>query len=602
MPLHGMATGPGGVSRVKQVLDELTLSWLPVIARVHRPRSHHTSRDRVKRSILKDKCAITMLKSWPVRHQIRLGAGLLFLMILGLSLVSVQGVYKFRQLTKSIRQRALELPLAANLAQAVSDLRRINAQACLRRNEDSEKFLPFQQEPDSPLALRMAFFKQMNEVRTALQEYQEQLESEPTADYRLAYTSEEKAAVARIHRSLDKIDRLTQTGRNWVIHTQETALVLEKDLDELQTEVQQLPGLLKLRMEEFAAAARTEYNVSYAWTFSITAFAILFLSLLYIVAQRRIFRPLDCVIRGSRRVKTGDYDYRIRLNVEGEVAELADALNAMTENFQAIKNDLDQQVRQRTKEVIRSEQLASVGFMAAGLAHEINNPLAAIAWSAEALETRVQELLAELQDEDRYNDFDQEIATILRYLRRIQDEAFRCKGITSGLLNYSRLDDKEKQPTEMVELIRSVIDMVTPAKKYFGRKIHFSSKPPIYGMVNAQELKQVTLNLITNALESIEQSGNVWVELEQRHGKVIIQVRDDGCGMTEEVQTHLFEPFFTRRGDGSGTGLGLAITYRIIEEHQGTIQATSEGPGKGSTFTITLPTVKHEEKRQSIAA
>lgn len=543
-----------------------------------------------------------MLKSWPVRYQIRLGAGLLFLMILGLSLVSVQGVYKFRKLTKSIRQRALELPLAANLAQAVSDLRRINAQACLRRNEDLEKWLPFQQEPDSPLALRVAFFKQMNEVRSAFQAYQEQLESEPTADYRLAYTSEEKTAVAKIHRSLDRIDRLTQTGREWVTHTQETALVLEKDLDELQVEVQQLPGLLKLRMEEFATAARSEYNVWYVWTFSITATAILFLSLLYMVAQRRIFRPLECVIRGSRRVAKGDYDFRIRLNVEGEVAELATALNAMTENFQAIKNDLDQQVRQRTKEVIRSEQLASVGFMAAGLAHEINNPLAAIAWSAEALETRVQELLAELHDEAKQNDCEQEVATILKYLRRIQDEAFRCKGITSGLLDYSRLDDKEKQPTEMVELIRSVIDMVTPAKKYFGRKVHFSPKPPIFGMVNPQELKQVTLNLITNALESIEQSGNVWVDLEQRHGKVIIQVRDDGCGMTEEVQTHLFEPFFTRRGDGSGTGLGLTITYRIIEEHQGTIQATSEGPGKGSTFTITLPTVKHEEKRQSIAA
>lgn len=523
-------------------------------------------------------------------------------MILGLSLVSVQGVYKFRKLTKSIRQRALELPLAANLAQAVSDLRRINAQACLRRNDDLEKWLPFQQEPDSPLALRVTFFKQMNKVRTAFQEYQEQLESEPTADYRLAYTSEEKAAVAKIHRSLDRIDRLTQTGRNWVTHTHETALVLEKDLDELQGEVQQLPGLLKLRMEEFATAARSEYNVWYAWTFSITATAILFLSLLYLVAQRRIFRPLECVIRGSRRVAKGDYDYRIQLNVEGEVAELATALNAMTENFQAIKNDLDQQVRQRTKEVIRSEQLASVGFMAAGLAHEINNPLAAIAWSAEALESRVQELLAELHDEAKHHSYEQEIATILRYLRRIQDEAFRCKGITSGLLDYSRLDDKEKQPTEMVELIRSVIDMVTPAKKYFGRKVHFSPKPPIFGLVNPQEMKQVTLNLITNALESIEQSGNVWVELEQRHGKVIIQVRDDGCGMTEEVQTHLFEPFFTRRGDGSGTGLGLAITYRIIEEHQGTIQATSEGPGKGSTFTITLPTVKHEEKRQSIAA
>ncbi len=543
-----------------------------------------------------------MLKNWPVRYQIRFGAGLLLLVIVGLCLASVQGVYKFRNLTKSIRQRALELPLAANLAQAVSDLRRINAQASTLDSDPvtlgSSMFL---EEPDSPLALRVAFSTQKFKVRAAFLAYQEQLELEPTADDRLAYTSSEEMAVAKIHRALDRIDRNTD-NRNWIFHTQDSALVLETDLEELQQEVQRLPGLLKQRMDEFATVVRSEYNAWYAWTFGMTAVALLSLGLLFLIAKRSIFQPLETLIRGSRRVAKGEYDFRIKLNVEGEVAELAAALNDMTENFQSIKNDLDEKVRQRTKEVIRSEQLASVGFMAAGLAHEINNPLAAIAWSAEALESRVQELLDDLTDDAARESHEKEIGTILKYLRRIQDEAFRCKGITSGLLDYSRLDDKEKQPTEMVQLIRSVIDMVTPAKKYLGRKIHFGAKPPVYGMVNAQELKQVTLNLITNALESIEQFGNVWVDLEQKNGHVIIRVRDDGCGMTEEVQTHLFEPFFTRRADGSGTGLGLAITYRIIEEHQGTIQAVSAGPGKGSTFTISLPTVKHEEKRQSFAA
>ncbi|MBL8855451.1 MAG: HAMP domain-containing histidine kinase [Planctomycetaceae bacterium] len=543
-----------------------------------------------------------MLKNWPVRYQIRFGAGLLLLVIVGLCLASVQGVYKFRNLTKSIRQRALELPLAANLAQAVSDLRRINAQASTLDSDPvtlgSSMFL---EEPDSPLALRVAFSTQKFKVRAAFLAYQEQLELEPTADDRLAYTSSEEMAVAKIHRALDRIDRNTD-NRNWIFHTQDSALVLETDLEELQQEVQRLPGLLKQRMDEFATVVRAEYNAWYAWTFGMTAVALLSLGLLFLIAKRSIFQPLETLIRGSRRVAKGEYDFRIKLNVEGEVAELAAALNDMTENFQSIKNDLDEKVRQRTKEVIRSEQLASVGFMAAGLAHEINNPLAAIAWSAEALESRVQELLDDLTDDAARESYEKEIGTILKYLRRIQDEAFRCKGITSGLLDYSRLDDKEKQPTEMVQLIRSVIDMVTPAKKYVGRKIHFGAKPPVYGMVNAQELKQVTLNLITNALESIEQFGNVWVDLEQKNGHVIIRVRDDGCGMTDEVQTHLFEPFFTRRADGSGTGLGLAITYRIIEEHQGTIQAVSAGPGKGSTFTISLPTVKHEEKRQSFAA
>lgn len=542
-----------------------------------------------------------MPSSWPVRYQIRLGAGLLLLVIAGLSAASFQGVFKFRNLTKSIRQRALELPLAANLGQAVSDLRRINAKASAEDPVTAGLSL-LRQEPDSPVALRMAFYNQKLKVRAAFLAYQEQLEREPTADNRLAYTSSEEMAVAKIHRALDRIDRITENNRHWIFHTQETAVVLESDLEELQQEVQLLPVLLKQRMEEFAAAARTEYNAWYAWTFGMTAVALLFLGSLFLIAKQRIFQPLETLIRGSRRVARGEYDFRIKLNVEGEVAELAAALNDMTENFQSIKNDLDEKVRQRTKEVIRSEQLASVGFMAAGLAHEINNPLASIAWSAEALESRVQELLNDLTDEAAHETYEKEIGTILKYLRRIQDEAFRCKGITSGLLDYSRLDDKEKQTTELVELIQAVIDMVTPAKKYTGRQIHFAAKPPINGMVNAQELKQVMLNLITNALESIEHTGNVWVTLEQRQGQVLIQVRDDGCGMNDEVQAHLFEPFFTRRADGSGTGLGLAITYRIIEEHQGTIQVASAGPGHGSTFTITLPTVKHEEKRQRLAA
>jgi two-component system, NtrC family, sensor kinase len=542
-----------------------------------------------------------MFGSMPVRYQIRAGAALLLLVILGLSAASIHGVYKFRKLTKSIRQRAHELPLVADLGQAVSDLRRINARAStLDLATSGLSFL--QREAETPLELRMAFYKQKVRVRAAFLAYQQQLESEPTADYRLAYTNREETAVAKIHQALDRIDRITQDDPNWIFHTQSIAAVLEDDLEDLQHEIHQLPVLLKQRMEEFALSARTEYHSWTAWTVGMLTVAVSMLGLLFIIADRRIFRPLEKLIRGSRRVASGDYDHRIQLPVEGEVAELAAALNAMTANFQSIKNDLDQQVRQRTKEVIRSEQLASVGFMAAGLAHEINNPLAAIAWSAEALESRVRELLDQLGDGVSIDAKQKDIATILKYLRRIQDEAFRCKGITAGLLDYSRLDDKQKQPTEMVELIRSVIEMVTPAKKYFGRKVHFHARPPLYGLVNAQELKQVVLNLITNALESIDQSGNVWIDLQEHGTQLILQVRDDGCGMSDEVQEHLFEPFFTRRTDGSGTGLGLAITYRIIEEHQGTIQAESAGPGRGSLFTVYLPTVKHEEERQSIAA
>ena len=117
-----------------------------------------------------------------------------------------------------------------------------------------------------------------------------------------------------------------------------------------------------------------------------------------------------------------------------------------------------------------------------------------------------------------------------------------------------------------------------------------------------QEMKQVALNLITNALGSLDSGGTVEIEVLAEGPHAIFRVTDDGCGMTSEVQKHLFEPFFTRRRDGQGTGLGLSITYQIIEEHGGKIVPHSAGPGHGSTFTITLPLVKTDEKRSARAA
>jgi len=107
--------------------------------------------------------------------------------------------------------------------------------------------------------------------------------------------------------------------------------------------------------------------------------------------------------------------------------------------------------------------------------------------------------------------------------------------------------------------------------------------------VNPQEIKQVILNLLVNALDSIDETGKVRVAAKRSGGEAVLTFTDDGCGMTAEVQEHLFEPFFTRRKSGQGTGLGLSIVHRIVTDHGGRIQATSDGPGAGSTFRVVLP-------------
>jgi signal transduction histidine kinase len=261
------------------------------------------------------------------------------------------------------------------------------------------------------------------------------------------------------------------------------------------------------------------------------------------------------------------------------MAELADAFNDMTERFQEIRDDLDRQVQERTREVIRGEQLASVGFLAAGVAHEINNPLASIAMCAESLESRIEELAPGAADAD----------VARRYLSLIQSEAFRCKGITEKLLDFSRLGEVRRQATALVGLVTDVAEMLRHVGRFAGRAIEIEEGADVLVMVNPQEIKQVILNLLVNALDSIDQTGKVRVAAKRSGGEAVLTFTDDGCGMTAEVQEHLFEPFFTRRKSGQGTGLGLSIVHRIVTDHGGRIQATSDGPGAGSTFRVVLP-------------
>jgi signal transduction histidine kinase len=236
--------------------------------------------------------------------------------------------------------------------------------------------------------------------------------------------------------------------------------------------------------------------------------------------------------------------------------------------------------------------------LAAGVAHEINNPLASIALCAESLESRMQEIFV-AKSESAPADQD----VVRNYLRMIQNEAFRCKGITERLLDFSRMGDVTRQNTDLGELIQGVIDMVAHLGRYQDKHIEFSPRDTLIAPVNPQELKQVVLNLITNGLDSLSSGGRLQIELAKNRGQAEITLSDNGCGMTDEVLKHLFEPFFTRRRNGQGTGLGLSITYRIVEDHGGHIDVHSDGPGKGSRFRVSLPLAeKHKEREHRYQA
>ena len=176
-----------------------------------------------------------------------------------------------------------------------------------------------------------------------------------------------------------------------------------------------------------------------------------------------------------------------------------------------------------------------------------------------------------------------------QYLGLIQREAMRCRDITSKLLDFSRGQNSVRSMNDLIGVIEEVCSMISLIKRLKDRKILFSARNPCYAEFNPAEIKQVILNIMTNALESMEVGGNLEIQVRENVDSVTLIFKDDGCGMTQEVKESLFDPFFTQRADGTGTGLGMSITHRIIKDHGGEIEVESGGPGQGSTIFVELP-------------
>ena len=293
-----------------------------------------------------------------------------------------------------------------------------------------------------------------------------------------------------------------------------------------------------------------------------------------------VFYPIKRLQEGVRHVAEGQFGQPIHLKSGDELEELANAFNDMSARVQETYADLVRQVNERSRQLVRSERLVSVGFLAAGVAHENNNPLASIAFCGEAIERRMQDL---------YPRFPQDAETVHKYLTMIQSEAFRCKEITQKLLEFSRVGERRREPAELVELVQSVLEVAQLLQNCKGKQIVFQPYQRVTALVNGPDLKSVVLNLVVNGLDSMDEGGVLTITLVQRGPAAELVFCDSGCGMEADVLENIFEPFFTRSRTGKGTGLGLFISHQIISQHDGTIEATSEGPGQGSTFTVRVP-------------
>jgi len=238
--------------------------------------------------------------------------------------------------------------------------------------------------------------------------------------------------------------------------------------------------------------------------------------------------------------------------------------------------------------IARAEKLAAVGRLAAGVVHEINNPLATISACAESLEARVNE-----------GAFDGSTALedLREYLGLIRSEAFRCKSITMGLLDFSRTRTSDHVTINLADVIRSAFRLLSHQKRSSAVdfKIEIAHDLlPVSG--DPGQLQQAVIALATNALDAMGESGTLMIVGRNDEDKVIIEVSDTGIGIPPENLPKIFEPFFTTKEIGRGTGLGLAVCYGILTEHGGTLDVQS-AVGAGTTFTITLSAVKLNEEQ-----
>jgi two-component system, NtrC family, sensor kinase len=237
--------------------------------------------------------------------------------------------------------------------------------------------------------------------------------------------------------------------------------------------------------------------------------------------------------------------------------------------------------RNQELQLVQAEKMSSIGVLAAGVAHEINNPLASVAGYAEALVRR-------LRDETSLSD-DASIEVFQKYLNVIIRETYRCKGIIDSLLSFSRKSDGSCGAVDVNAALQEVLELIRHKSRYDHIElIEFFQHdlPPAYG--DGAGLRQVFMNLLLNAHQAISGAGIVEISTFCADGMGVVQIKDSGCGIPAEQLAQIWNPFFTTKTVGSGLGLGLAITYNIIQRQGGEIQVESQ-EGRGSTFTVRLP-------------
>jgi len=502
-----------------------------------------------------------------IRRKMLFWLAILIVVLGGLAYSSISGLASYRRTVKDLELSIREAPRSSDLASAISLLIRPLALQVSASSGDAA-IRAQQSEVEKALAASELRFR---EFRDRLRNLRSTGPGFRDADYGPMFR-QINDIFSHLH---GEVQCLVRPERE--IHQQ----AILKLVGQLVGAIESIPDpALQLSDRLELAQADYHWRLTLVWTTSVMA-AALFVGLVA-CGYQWIFAPLSRLHQGAMRVARGDdFNFRLHCTTDCEISELAQAFNQMTARFQQVREDLDAQVQQRSRQLVQSERLAGVGFLSAGVAHEINNPLSAIVGAADSLEWRLTEHLDKFPPDD---------AQVIReYLKMMQTEAQRCRQITERLLNFARGSNAERNLYDITAIAQEVVGMASHLGRFRDRRLTLDRTAPCCAWVNGPEIKQVLLNLVANALESTRPGGRVEIQIRECPQHVELSVVDDGVGMTPDILEHIFEPFFTKREAGKGTGLGLSISHRIVQDHQGSLEASSAGPGQGSTFRLRVP-------------
>jgi two-component system, NtrC family, sensor kinase len=338
-----------------------------------------------------------------------------------------------------------------------------------------------------------------------------------------------------------------------------------------------------------------EVRTSMMMTFLLVAGGgiLVVLMLTYFITRSMIY-PLEEMVKASNRIAAGDLDHSVSISSRDEIGILSNSFNKMVASVKAMKLELEEwgrtleeKVNKRTEELVavqtqmaQSEKLASIGRLAAGVAHEINNPLAGILTFS---------MLA-LEDCDDDHPLKQSLEVIVK-------QTLRCRETVKGLLDFARQSSSTPSLTEVNSIVDKTLLLLENQTLFQNIRTVRNFAPNLPSvMIDAGQLQQVVINIVINAVDAMEENGVLTIETRKAPGtpEILLRISDTGKGIPDDILPLIFEPFFTTKKVGKGTGLGLSIVHGIVTRAGGKVEVASSP--KGATFTVRLPIAQEDKK------